>query len=104
VVSNFDGRLRFILEHLGISKYFGHVFVSSELGADKPDPEIYRRAVGLIGVKPNEVMHVGDDSQRDWEAASAAGLLVFQLNRPRNSLRDLLTTLTTNPPSREATA
>jgi putative hydrolase of the HAD superfamily len=104
VVSNFDGRLRFILEHLGISKYFVHVFVSSELGADKPDPEIYRRAVGLIGVKPNEVMHVGDDSQRDWEAASAAGLLVFQLNRPRNSLRDLLTTLTTNPPSREATA
>ena len=104
VISNFDGRLRFILEHLGISKFFTQISISSEIGADKPDPEIYRRAVGLIGVKRNEVLHVGDDSQRDWEAASAAGLLVFQLNRPRNSLRDLLTTLTTNPPSREATA
>ncbi|TMB67826.1 MAG: HAD family hydrolase [Deltaproteobacteria bacterium] len=104
VISNFDGRLRFILEHLSISKFFRHIFISSEIGADKPDPEIYRRAVGLIGVKRNEVLHVGDDSQRDWEAASTAGLLVFQLNRPRNSLRDLLTTLTTNPPSREATA
>jgi putative hydrolase of the HAD superfamily len=96
VVSNFDGRLRFILQHLGISKFFDNIFVSSEIGADKPDPEIYRRALKLINLKPNEVVHVGDDSQRDWEAATAAGLSAFRLDRKRNSLRDLLTTLTTN--------
>ena len=96
VISNFDGRLRFILEHLGISKYFVHVFVSSELGADKPDPEIYGRAVKLMNLKPNEVLHVGDDPKRDWEAATAAGLSIFRLERPRNSLRDLLTMLSTN--------
>ena len=45
VISNFDGRLRLILQNLGISKYFAHVFSSSELGADKPDPEIFRRAL-----------------------------------------------------------
>jgi putative hydrolase of the HAD superfamily len=90
VISNFDGRLRFILQHLGISKFFSHVFISSELGTDKPDPEIYRRALKLIGLKPNEVLHIGDDSQRDWKAATAAGLSVFRLNRPKNSLRDLL--------------
>ena len=93
VISNFDGRLRLILEHLGISKFFTHIFVSTELGADKPDPEIYSRALKFIDLKPNEVLHVGDDPERDWEAASAAGLLIFQLNRPRNSLRDLLATL-----------
>ena len=96
VVSNFDGRLRFILEHLGIAKFFSHVFVSSELGADKPDPEIYRRAVMLMKLHPNEVVHVGDDSERDWAAATAAGLSVFRLDRRKNSLRDLLTTLSTN--------
>ncbi len=93
VVSNFDGRLRFILEHLGISKYFVHVFVSSELGADKPDPEIYRRALRLMNLKPSEVLHVGDDPKRDWEAATATGLSIFRLDRPKNSLRDLLTFL-----------
>src|SRR6266576_6347127 len=31
VISNFDGRLRFILQNLGISKFFAHVFISSEL-------------------------------------------------------------------------
>ena len=90
VISNFDGRLRFILGHVGISKYFARVFVSSELGADKPDPEIFRRAVKLIDLKPNQVLHVGDDSERDWKAAAEAGLYVFKLDRQRNSLRDLL--------------
>src|SRR5881394_299463 len=96
VISNFDGRLRLILQHLGISKFFSHVFVSSELGADKPDPEIYRRALKLMKLHPNEVVHVGDDSERDWAAATAAGLSVFRLDRRKNSLRDLLTTLSTN--------
>jgi putative hydrolase of the HAD superfamily len=101
VISNFDGRLRLVLEHLGISKFFNHVFISSEIGADKPDPEIFRRALKFIGLKPNQVLHVGDDSERDWKAASAAGLSVFRLDRRKNSLRDLLTILTTNrhPPS-----
>jgi putative hydrolase of the HAD superfamily len=93
VISNFDGRLRFILQHLGISKFFTHIFVSSEVGADKPDPEIYRRALKFIDLKPNEVLHVGDDPERDWEAASAAGLSIFRLDRRKNSLRDLLATL-----------
>lgn len=96
VISNFDGRLRFILEHLGISKFFSYVFISSELGADKPDPEIFRRALKVIDSKPNQVLHVGDDSDRDWKTARAAGLAIFRLDRPKNSLRDLLTILTTN--------
>lgn len=90
VVSNFDGRLRMILEHLGISKFFSRVFVSSEIGADKPDPEIFRRALRLLKLKPNQALHVGDDPERDWKAAESAGLPVFKLDRDQNSLCDLL--------------
>jgi putative hydrolase of the HAD superfamily len=93
IVSNFDGRLRVILERLGISKYFGHIFVSSEIGADKPDPEIFRRAVKFLNLRPENVLHVGDDPERDWQAASAAGLSIFKLDRNKNSLRDLLAIL-----------
>ena len=93
VISNFDGRLRFILQNLGISKYFEHVFISSELGADKPDPEIFRRALEIMHLNAEEVLHVGDDPERDWKAAKAAGLSVFQLDRPRTSLSDLLAIL-----------
>src|SRR5690242_5683356 len=90
VISNFDGRLRLVLQHLGISKFFSHVFISSEIGADKPDPEIYRRAVALINLEAADVLHVGDDATRDWQAAATAGLAVFRLDRKKNSLRDLL--------------
>jgi putative hydrolase of the HAD superfamily len=93
VVSNFDGRLRMILEQLGISKFFSYIFVSSEIGADKPDPEIFRRALQFMNVAVDEVLHVGDDPQRDWAAAEAAGLKVFRLERPEKSLRDLLALL-----------
>lgn len=90
VVSNFDGRLRFVLKELSVSKFFARVFVSSEIGADKPDPEIFSRALKLMNLKPSEVVYVGDDPERDWKAASDAGLSIFRLDREKNSLRDLL--------------
>jgi putative hydrolase of the HAD superfamily len=90
VVSNFDGRLRMILEQLGVSNFFKHVFLSSEVGADKPNPEIFQRAVSIVRLRPNEVLHVGDDPERDWKAAAEAGLSIFELDRKKNSLRDLL--------------
>ena len=90
VVSNFDGRLRVILERLGISKYFRHVFISSEIGADKPNPEIFRRALKFLELQPGHVLHVGDDPERDWKTAAGAGLMIFKLDRNKNSLRDLI--------------
>ena len=93
VVSNFDGRLRMILEQLGISNRFSHIFVSSEVGADKPDPEIFRRALRFMNLSPSDVLHIGDDPERDWAAAEAAGLSVFRLQRPANSLTDVLALL-----------
>ena len=90
VLSNFDARLRMVLEHLGVSKFFSHVFISSELGADKPDPELYYRALHLSGARPHETLHVGNDPERDWEGASRAGLQVFRIDRPHNSLRELV--------------
>lgn len=90
VISNFDGRLRHIFDHLSISQYFRHIFLSSELGVDKPDPLIFRRALNLSGFAPNEVLHVGDDPVRDAAGAEEAGLATLHLDRPYNSLRDLL--------------
>ena len=93
IISNFDGRLRMILELLGISRFFAPVVISSEVGADKPDALIFQRALELSHVTAGEALHVGDDPVKDWEGAAAAGLAVFRLERPRNSLRNLLASL-----------
>jgi putative hydrolase of the HAD superfamily len=93
IISNFDGRLRMILELLGISKYFAETVISSEVGADKPDALIFQRALELSGAAASEALHVGDDPAKDWAGAEAAGLSVFKLDRPHNSLRNVLEVL-----------
>jgi putative hydrolase of the HAD superfamily len=90
IISNFDGRLRAILGHLGIADRFEHVVISSEVGADKPDPWIFQRALSMAGVSAEEVLYAGDDPVRDWRGGEALGLRTFRLERPGNSLRELV--------------
>lgn len=90
LLSNFDGRLRMILEQLGVSRFFRAVVISSEVGADKPDPFIFQRALEIVGVAAAEALHVGDDPVHDWQGAASAGLNVFEFTRPQTTLRDLL--------------
>lgn len=90
VLSNFDSRLRRILPELGIGEFFEELILSSEVGAEKPSAFIYQEALRRFGVCADEALHVGDEPEADWRGAAAAGLKVFELRRPENSLRDLL--------------
>ena len=89
VISNFDRRLHAVFGHLDLTRFFRRILVSSEVGADKPDPLIFQRALAGFGVAAAEAMHVGDDPTRDG-GAEAVGVRVFRLERPKHSLRDLL--------------
>ena len=97
IISNFDGRLRLILAELGIAPLFKHVVISSEVGADKPDPWIFQEALRLAGARATEALHVGDEPHGDWKGAAEAGLHVFKLQRPGNSLRDVLGAFGSSP-------
>ncbi len=89
VISNFDRRLRKVLDDLGLAASFEHIVISSEVGADKPAPRIYAEALRLFGVPAGRALHVGDDPHKDG-GAEHVGLRVFQLERPRHTLRDIL--------------
>lgn len=93
ILSNFDQRLLPILEGLGVAKRFERVFVSSQVGADKPDPHIFQVALSEMGIAAAEALHIGDEPISDWEGAAAVGIPVFRLDRPKNSLADLLSGL-----------
>lgn len=90
VVSNFDRRLYPVLEDLGVRRYFETIIISSELGVDKPDGRMFGAALSALGVAAAETVHVGDDPEQDWRAAEAAGLHVYRLDRPSNTLEGLL--------------
>jgi REG-2-like HAD superfamily hydrolase len=73
VVSNFDTRLRPLLRALICDHWFDAVVVSAEVAAEKPNPTIFLKACDLLGVKPEDAVHVGDDRRNDLWGARDAG-------------------------------
>jgi hypothetical protein len=49
------------------------VSVNSQVAAEKPNPIIFLKACELLGVKPEEAVHVGDDRRNDIWGARDAG-------------------------------
>ncbi|KAJ4756215.1 Haloacid dehalogenase-like hydrolase domain-containing protein 3 [Rhynchospora pubera] len=73
VVSNFDTRLRPVLQALNCDHWFDAIAVSAEVAAEKPNPMIFLKACDFLGVKPEEAVHVGDDRRNDLWGARDAG-------------------------------
>lgn len=90
VISNFDSRLRTIFDHLGISRFFDEIVISSEVGVDKPDEKIFQIALARFALTPREALHVGDDPENDWRGAKRAGLRVLRLDRATMDLYPLI--------------
>uniref|UniRef100_A0A061QWK3 Haloacid dehalogenase-like hydrolase domain-containing protein 3-like n=1 Tax=Tetraselmis sp. GSL018 TaxID=582737 RepID=A0A061QWK3_9CHLO len=55
VVSDFDTRLRALVQSFGLDRAFDHIICSAEVGAEKPDPRIFREAALQLGVQPHQV-------------------------------------------------
>lgn len=73
LVSNFYGNIRTVLEDFGISKYFPKIVESAVVGVRKPDPKIFSLGVKDLGLKPEEVLVVGDSFTKDIEPALKNG-------------------------------
>ena len=73
IVSNWDVSMHTHLGHLGLASLVDVAVASSDAGASKPDPRIFEHTLGLLGVRPERTLHVGD-SRTDADGAAAAGL------------------------------
>jgi putative hydrolase of the HAD superfamily len=74
VLSNYDDSLEGILQNrLRILDYFAAVANSYRIGAAKPEPESYQRALEMLGARPEEVFFI-DDKERNTTAAEALGI------------------------------
>jgi putative hydrolase of the HAD superfamily len=74
VVSNFDQRLPDLLEGLGLSRWLSCIVLPCHAGAAKPDRRIFAAALTRLGAQPDVAVYLGDDPERDLEAARGAGL------------------------------
>lgn len=82
IISN--AHLKFIdvkLRREGLRDYFDKIISApEELGMNK-NKSIFLTVADLLGVKPSEMVHVGDSIQSDFDAATIAGLNAILIDR-----------------------
>jgi putative hydrolase of the HAD superfamily len=79
--SDWDVSLHEQLDATGLTALLDGALSSAEVGAPKPDPGIFARALALAGATPEEALHVGDDVEADVGGARAAGLTPVLIDR-----------------------
>ena len=74
VLSNWDSRLRSMLEDLGLARAFDFLVISCDVGVEKPHPDIFLAALDRAGTSPAQTLVVGDSYETDILAAARLGL------------------------------
>ncbi len=72
IVSNFDNRLKPLLQELEMGP-FAAIITSSSIGHAKPDPKVLLAACKAMKVAPTDVLHIGDCENEDGAMCKKAG-------------------------------
>lgn len=62
------------IEASGLGMFFDAAVVSGEIGSGKPEKEIFRHLLGLLGVAPDESLMVGNSLARDIVGGKRVGM------------------------------
>ena len=80
IVSNIDNAELFAaIEFHGLS--FAAMVTSEDCRAYKPRPELFMKALSLLALSAEDVLHVGDSRNNDVRGAQAVGIPVLWVNR-----------------------
>ncbi len=80
IISNNYGNLAAICRQAGLAPLMQVLVDSALVGAVKPDPLIFRRALAQMNVQPGEAVMVGDSLARDIRGARAMGMRAVWLS------------------------
>lgn len=81
IISNFDSRLYLVLAALGLEKFFTSITISTEVGAAKPNMQIFTTALSKHDCLAENAWHIGDSFKEDYQGAAIAGLRPILLKR-----------------------
>lgn len=79
LVSNFYGNVEAVLKDFDLRRFFREIVESAVVGVRKPDPRIFGLGVEALGLKPEEVLVVGDSYKKDIVPAESIGCHVAWL-------------------------
>ena len=68
------------LELIGINTLFRAHFSAEQLGAPKPQPDLFQAALQKADVHAHECIHIGDHQEQDIVAAARLGIKTIWVN------------------------
>ena len=79
------------LHESGIKKHFNNIFISEEIGFQKPEKKIFELARTTANVEPHECVMIGDSFENDIQGALNAGwkAVYFSSRKKRVKNKDL---------------
>jgi putative hydrolase of the HAD superfamily len=70
------------MEATGLKKYFDRIFsATSDFKKVKKTADFYERICQILGVRPQEIVHVGDHHEFDYLVPRSLGIHAFYLDR-----------------------
>ena len=85
LVSNgFMEEVEYVMGKVSLDKSLFSIIVARDTAdAAKPDPRPFLHASGSLGLKPDEVIFVGDNFHKDYEGSQGAGMAPVLILRGR---------------------
>lgn len=67
-------------QKLDLGRYIDFMVSSEEAGIEKPDNRIFEMALAKLGMKPEEVIAIGDSEEKDIKGAETMNIKAYLIN------------------------
>lgn len=82
LISNIATPYKECFYNLGLDKWIKDPIFSCDVGFSKPDPQIYDIAIKKSGLRPNQLIMIGDSVKSDYEGALNCGIKAILKDKP----------------------
>lgn len=90
IISNWDQRLKPLLRALRLERFFEWIFVSCDIGFEKPSSVIFEYALSKMGLPSERIIYVGDQRDVDVLGARQVGMHSKLIDRKSQGGSDAL--------------
>ena len=81
LVTNFYGNMPIVLKEFGINNIFTTIVESSVVGIRKPDPALFELGIKALGLRPEEIVVIGDSYRKDIYPSTCLGCMSVWLKK-----------------------
>ncbi|MEB7792178.1 HAD family hydrolase [Enterococcus faecalis] len=93
LTNGFSNEQNLKINKLGFKDYFSKIYISEDIGIEKPDIRVFQRILTDKNISPENVLMIGDSLDNDILPAEKIGINTLHLNYSQLKMYDFRTVL-----------